>query len=65
MSGQGSSSMPQVHHTLYCADVNSLSTAPVDLCRLCFSVGPFVDNIRHMDDPDARNLVMPSAGQSV
>jgi glycerol-3-phosphate dehydrogenase len=26
------------------------------------ATGPFVDKIRHMDDPEARNLVMPSAG---
>ena len=25
-------------------------------------IGPFVDKVRHMDDPEARNLVMPSAG---
>ena len=25
-------------------------------------VGPFVDKIRRMDDPEAQNIVMPSAG---
>ena len=28
-------------------------------------IGPFVDKVRHMDDPEARNLVMPSAGRYV
>ena len=32
---------------------------------LCACIGPFVDKIRHMDDPEARNLVMPSAGISI
>lgn len=29
---------------------------------VCHIIGPFVDKIRHMDDPEARSLVMPSAG---